>query len=441
MTPAQPVLEAPAPGPLEPPPDVDAGRQAEPVLAADQIQGNIFPGFNKDAQTLLFLRIADAAAFAAWLRDFIPSVATTERVIPVRRVLKNIRSATGAEATGIELVWANIAFTFRGLKKLESPGLKLDDFKDEAFKAGLLARSATPDGDLGDPIGSGQPGDPAGWVLGGPDNEPDAVLILGGDTRDHLNREAAKFVATLFPRTDARGQLVGSGAEIILREDGDTLKPPLTGHEHFGFRDGISQPGVRGRLPDGSFLTPSQNPLDDGQGKPGQDLLWPGEFVFGYPGQDGTKEVSEPGTDPLKSKTRGAPEFARNGRTRRASWARNSRDSGSSWFSARPSTTIQARRSLRWMVRAMVSLRRTGQRWTLCPCGRPGRGGSGRPRRVARACARTAGPHRCSRSSLRSRKRGCSGFLGVPHGFRRQTTQPRSRRNRRNATCPSARGR
>jgi Dyp-type peroxidase family len=313
MITARPALEAPAPGPLQPAPDVDAGRQKEPVLAADQIQGNIFPGFNKDAQTLLFLRVRRPAAFAAWLRDFIPTVATAERVLPMRRVLKNIRSATRAEATGIDLVWTNIAFTFAGLKKLESPALKLDDFKDAAFKAGLLARSTTADGDLGDPVGSGQLGDPAGWVVGGKDSEPDVVLILGGDTRDHLNREVSELVATLFPRTDAGGQLVGSGAEIIFRQDGDTLKPPLTGHEHFGFRDGISQPGVRGRLPDGSFLTPSQNPLDDGQGKPGQDLLWPGEFVFGYPGQDGAKDVSEPGTDPLKSKTRGAPEFARNG--------------------------------------------------------------------------------------------------------------------------------
>jgi hypothetical protein len=180
MMTSKPVLEAPALGPMQPPPDTDAGRDAEPLLAADQIQANIFPGFSKDAQTLLFLRITDAAAFAAWLRDFIPSVATTERVLPVRRVIKNIRSATGAEATGVDVVWTNIAFSFQGLKQLESPGLKLDDFRDQAFKAGMLKRSTTPDGDLGDPIGSGKLGDPAGWVVGGPDKEPDVVLLLGG---------------------------------------------------------------------------------------------------------------------------------------------------------------------------------------------------------------------------------------------------------------------
>jgi len=31
------------------------------------------------------------------------------------------------------------------------------------------------------------------------------------------------------------------------------------------------------------FLAASQNPNDPDQGLPGADLLWPGEFVFGYP--------------------------------------------------------------------------------------------------------------------------------------------------------------
>ena len=49
-------FEAPWSGPLD---QIPAGpdRANEPSLAIDQIQGNIFPGFNKDHQTLLFLRI------------------------------------------------------------------------------------------------------------------------------------------------------------------------------------------------------------------------------------------------------------------------------------------------------------------------------------------------------------------------------------------------
>ena len=42
-------------------------------------------------------------------------------------------------------------------------------------------------------------------------------------------------------------------------------------------------------------------------------MLWPGEFVFGYPGQNAKKDIEEPGTDPLKNPRRKAPAFARNG--------------------------------------------------------------------------------------------------------------------------------
>src|SRR5205085_10193093 len=49
---------------------------------------------------------------------------------------------------------------------------------------------------------------------------------------------------------------------------------------------------------------------DPNQGKPGQDLIWPGEFVFGYPGQDPADAV-EAGDDPLASGA--APAWARDG--------------------------------------------------------------------------------------------------------------------------------
>ena len=154
---------------------------------------------------------------------------------------------------------------------------------------------------------------PRTWVIGGHKREPDVVLIFAADDHDDLNKAVAGTVKSLFPLVDEKGKVVFSGASLLYRQDGDTLSGPLAGHEHFGFKDGVSQPGVAGLLPDGTPLTPSQNPLDPGQGKPGQDLLWPGEFVFGYPGQDPKKEIDQPGKDPLKSKDRKAPEFARNG--------------------------------------------------------------------------------------------------------------------------------
>jgi deferrochelatase/peroxidase EfeB len=85
----------------------------------------------------------------------------------------------------------------------------------------------------------------------------------------------------------------------------------LQGHEHFGFLDGVSQPGVSGHVSADptDVLTPRQNPNDRGQGKPGQDLLLPGEFVFGYPTQDGKSDdlsVQGPSSD-------AGPKWAKNG--------------------------------------------------------------------------------------------------------------------------------
>jgi hypothetical protein len=64
-----------------------------------------------------------------------------------------------------------------------------------------------------------------------------------------------------------------------------------SGREHLGFKDGISQLGVRGRLstnPD-VFVTHRTLPLDfdpipaePAFSAPGQPLILPGEFVLGY---------------------------------------------------------------------------------------------------------------------------------------------------------------
>jgi hypothetical protein len=91
---------------------------------------------------------------------------------------------------------------------------------------------------------------------------------------------------------------VDNGWKRLSEEVGQVRPDPVRGHEHFGYADGVSQPGVRGTIDDGSPLVLNTGP-DEDQGMEGQDLLWPGEFVFGYPGQDKTKPITEKG--PLKA--------------------------------------------------------------------------------------------------------------------------------------------
>ena len=70
-------------------------------------------------------------------------------------------------------------------------------------------------------------------------------------------------------------------------QQGATLPGALRGHEHFGFKDGVSQPGIRG-------VNMPTDPHDPDHGNPGQDLLWPGEFVLGYPTQIPLPPVGHP---------------------------------------------------------------------------------------------------------------------------------------------------
>ncbi len=124
------------------------------------------------------------------------------------------------------------------------------------------------------------------------------MIIIASDDRDDLLAEVARVEHSIYPTWGANGRISRSGVVIIFKESGATLPQPLTGHEHFGFLDGVSQPGLRGRISDEptDVLTFRQNPNNRDQGKPGQDLLWPGEFVFGYPGQDpNSADIVDPG--------------------------------------------------------------------------------------------------------------------------------------------------
>jgi len=119
--------------------------------------------------------------------------------------------------------------------------------------------------------------DPAQWRSVGPQLHADGVFVLTGASRAEIDDIIALHLAP-----------AGANGWTVVREEAGVVRPdPVHGHEHFAYADGVSQPGVRGTTPDGAILTPSVD-LDErsDQGALGQDLLWPGELVLGYPGQD-----------------------------------------------------------------------------------------------------------------------------------------------------------
>jgi Dyp-type peroxidase family len=257
-------------------------RYEEPILATQDIQGNILGGFNKDHQMLIFLKITQVAAAKQWLRTIEPYIATAAEVIKFNQLFKSTRDRRYGQEGTVRATFINLAFTYEGLKKLTP---EAEQFTDAAFKDGLHNRSAS----LGDPTDPNAPGHPSQWLIGGAHNVPDLVVIIGSDDQPRLNETVEWLEASLC-----------MGLEVMFKQRGKTLPGALTGHEHFGFKDGISQPGIRGRLPEAphAFLTPREakdettGKIDPDKGKPGQDVLHAGEFVFGYPTQ-----ISEPDPD------------------------------------------------------------------------------------------------------------------------------------------------
>jgi Dyp-type peroxidase family len=243
-------------------------RASEPVLAVDEIQGNVLPGFNSPHQVLLGVRF-DAPCLAEarrWLAALVPTISTLAQV----QANRQLRRASGGLTTGP--VQANVAFDVKGLTLL-APATT-GAIRDRRFLQGMGVESG-----LGDPQDPARPGHPTNWVVGGtPANTPEAMLLLGGDDLDDLRRAA----------TTARAAAVAAGLDVSYEQEGHALDG---GVEHFGFRDGISSPGARGRLSDAAddYLTRRViDPADDRAvrfGRPGQPLVWPGQFVLGYPRQ------------------------------------------------------------------------------------------------------------------------------------------------------------
>jgi Dyp-type peroxidase family len=142
------------------------------------------------------------------------------------------------------------------------------------------------------------------------------ILVASDDPSQldefHLGGRFQRYLKSL--------KLGSSGIKVLGVIRGETRVDDV-GHEHFGFKDGVSQPGVRGvEAPDDGLHNPNQ-------GNPGQDLLHPGEFVLGYPRQIPLKETGVDGpntcqgakagkefyaSDPADSKTE-LPDWAVNG--------------------------------------------------------------------------------------------------------------------------------
>ena len=187
-----------------------------------------------------FLSFRDGAGGRAW----------------VSAIKETIHSAASMRA-GVDQDkrWVTAAFTWSGLRALGLDEASLASFPEE-FKQGMAARAEV--------LGDTGMNAPEHWVGGLASPDLHAIVILfARDEAEHdrCASEHAKLVAGC------------PGVEVLSVLDLHAIPPFGYAHEHFGYRDRLSEPAIEGN---DAKPTP-------GTGEP----LKPGEFILGYPDEYG----------------------------------------------------------------------------------------------------------------------------------------------------------
>jgi Dyp-type peroxidase family len=151
--------------------------------------------------------------------------------------------------------WVTVAFTWNGLRALGLDEASLATFPDE-FKQGMAARAEV--------LGDTGINAPKNWIDGLASNDLHAIAILfarDSAAHDRSVSEHEKLIASC------------PGVQVLSSLDLVAVPPLDRAHDHFGFRDRLSQPVIEGS---GEEPTP-------GSGAP----LKAGEFILGYPDENG----------------------------------------------------------------------------------------------------------------------------------------------------------
>jgi Dyp-type peroxidase family len=210
------------------------------VLEFDDIQHILLTRAPALSGRYEFLSFRDAVGGRAW----------------VAAILDKVHSAkTMSESVDKDKRWVTVAFTWNGLRALGVNDASLATFPEE-FRQGMVARAEI----LGD-MGAN---DPRHWVdkTASPDLHAVAILFA----RDAMERGRCAI---------EHGKLIAEckGADVLSTLDLEATPPFDYAHDHFGYRDRLSQPVIEGS---GYEPTP-------GSGAP----LKAGEFILGYPDESG----------------------------------------------------------------------------------------------------------------------------------------------------------
>ncbi len=203
------------------------------TLAKKEIQGLILRGYSNLPNAIyLLLQAGDTERAKKWLEQISPNI-------------------TGGD-TKPDVKAMNIAFTMAGMKKLGLSQNALQTFSGEFEEGMSTEHKQMMFGDYGK-------SDPKNWKWGGPFC-PDVhfMLMLYTDTNERLEAFYHEVIEDI------------NGAGLAVLERIDTCRPDNE-KEHFGFKDGISQPFLEELSKKG----------------PADDPIAVGEFILGYKNEYG----------------------------------------------------------------------------------------------------------------------------------------------------------
>jgi Dyp-type peroxidase family len=223
-------------------------------VAADELFG--------DERRTLPLRVEEIQGIILWGYGHMPEARYL--LFRVRRATDELRrwlaelpltSAGGSRTDEPPEPLLNVAFSYRGLRALGVDAELCERFSTPFVQGPDHPYRARVNGDVGEDA-------PERWEWGAEANPVHLVLLVYALDPASVEQHATRFTE----------QATAVGLELVKRLEGTTLPGRK---EHFGFRDGIAQPELKG----------------SGRGGLEGNLVAPGEFLLGH--RDGYDNVSD----------------------------------------------------------------------------------------------------------------------------------------------------
>ncbi|CAE6457781.1 unnamed protein product [Rhizoctonia solani] len=200
------------------------------------VQGDILVPFPKRTEDFCFFEITNPEGFKKALATLITDgkISSTEKVANDRKEIAEWKDSGRKDLKAVQNM--NISFTYNGLKTLGFDPEELPSSGRQILHKGQLADASN----LGDPLENGKPKD---WLdqFKNKHDKIHGVLLVACDSGETVEKCRQDLTALLGGHVDIIYQFQGDTRSNVKNKDKQTLKD----HEHFGWKDGISNPWLK----------------------------------------------------------------------------------------------------------------------------------------------------------------------------------------------------